>query len=71
LHELLGAKRNKHADHDNADLAYELAPAMKRLGKVEMHSVGPRATPGEASRRIYVRNGWKEEVSPPGYLFAF
>jgi hypothetical protein len=37
LDDLLGAKRDQHADDDDPHLADKLAPAVQRLGEVEMH----------------------------------
>ncbi len=43
LDDLLGGQRDQHADDNDPDFARELAPAVQRLGKVEMHAAGPRA----------------------------
>jgi hypothetical protein len=42
LDELLSSERNQHADDDDADLAGEFAPAVQRLGQMEMHQM-PRS----------------------------
>src|SRR5690348_3114268 len=41
LDDLLGGQRDEHADDDDSDLARELAPAVQRLWKMEMHSRAP------------------------------
>ena len=38
---MLRTKRDQHANDDDTDLARELAPAMQRLGQMEMHTGPP------------------------------
>jgi hypothetical protein len=37
LDDLLGAERNEHADHDDANFAGNFTPAMQRFGKMNVH----------------------------------
>jgi len=39
---LFRAERDQHANDDDAHLTDELAPAVQRLGQVEMHAIGPQ-----------------------------
>ena len=41
LNELFGAKRNQHADDDDSDLARECAPAVQRLGQMDVNGTAP------------------------------
>ena len=61
LHYRFRPKSNQHADDDDPDFAGELAPAVQRLGKMEVHAVSPRAR--EANRRAYVGNGRSEPMT--------
>ena len=64
---LLERKSNKHADNDNADLAGKGAPAVQRLGKVEMHAA---ALSGyvDVTEGPDGRNGWKKDRHKPARL---
>jgi len=41
LHQLIAAERDHDSNDDDSDLARELAPAVQRLWKMEMHSRAP------------------------------
>jgi len=42
LDHLLSAKRDENAEHDDPNLAGELAPAVKWLGQMKVHLAGPQ-----------------------------
>jgi len=53
LHDLFEPERDQHAEHDDPDLAREFAPAVQRLGKMEMHAAGaPQATVGSLTEGL-------------------
>ncbi|HXD25284.1 MAG TPA: hypothetical protein VN609_05095 [Propionibacteriaceae bacterium] len=64
LDHLLCAKRDQDADDDDSDLTGELAPAVQRFGKVEMHATSPRQ--GQGSIRKRVSNGCYGEIGKRG-----
>jgi len=61
LRKLLGAKRDQHAEDDDADFAGELAPAMQRFRQFYIDRAGsPRLR--ERNRHACIRNGSKADV---------
>jgi len=43
VHQLLQSERDQHAEHDDPDLADELAPTVQRFRKMEVQAAGPPA----------------------------
>ena len=70
LDELLRSKRDQDAEDDDADFAGELAPAVQRLGQMEVHAAPfpltresgrcrtpVRIAPGDAITRPFRKSG--------------